>query len=571
MKKSGLILLMAAMALCLPLRAQMTANYYPSDDVIVNPERGFYVQYESLNGSILLTKESLVNLRESKGMTLILMMYYLPEFIDSPISDKALANIQTNFDTMRSAGVKCVLRFAYRWSESTRPWDPTVEMTQQHIAQLAPVLRRNSDVIAVMQAGFVGVWGEWYYSTNFGFPNADFPKRNTVVDALLAALPERRMVQVRTPNLKMGIVGITATDPVTDNTAYNGSKNSRLGHHNDCFLANSSDYGTYGNLTKEKAYLEKDSKFLVVGGETCNPSDFGLCSNALLEMERFHWTYLNSGYHRTVLNGFTTGGCMDIIKRRLGYRLTMERASFTASAKPGGWVSFDIKLVNTGWAAPFNPRDVEIILTGAGGNDKYWIRLPDDPRFWFTNQRISIRHEVKLPDNIPEGAYQVYLNLPDPEAELFDRPEYSIRTANVGTWDAVTGYNDLKIRFTVSASATDSGGSSDLQFIPFPRTPRFGVLTGIDEASVAPATKLYPNPVAADGRLTAEFDADRTEDVRVSITSLTGQQMQWSTVPVVPGYNHLVLPLAGTLSPGIYVLSVQGSSRYLVKKLSVQD
>lgn len=67
-----------------------------------------------------------------------------------------------------------------------------------HIAQLAPVLKKNADVIATVQEGFIGLWGEGYYSDYFSTPNPDEPgamliteqnwtDRATVLKALLAA------------------------------------------------------------------------------------------------------------------------------------------------------------------------------------------------------------------------------------------------------------------------------------------------------------------------------------------------------------------------------------------------
>ena len=53
-----------------------------------------------------------------------------------------------------------------------------------------------------------------------------------------------------------------------------------------------------------------------------------------------------------------------------------------------------------------------------------------------------------MPANVPAGSYTLLLNLPDPL--LSTRPEYSIRLANQGTWDAATGMNSLLHTLTVS-------------------------------------------------------------------------------------------------------------------------
>lgn len=68
--------------------------------------------------------------------------------------------------------------------------------------------QKSLDVIYVLQAGFIGCWGEWYYTTNYGVkkddykPNASQKKdRVEIMKALLNAVPGR-MVQMRTPALK---------------------------------------------------------------------------------------------------------------------------------------------------------------------------------------------------------------------------------------------------------------------------------------------------------------------------------------------------------------------------------
>jgi hypothetical protein len=41
------------------------------------------------------------------------------------------------------------------------------------------------------------------------------------------------------------------------------------------------------------------------------------------------------------------------------------------------------------------------------------------------------------------GTYDVILNLADPYRSIHDNPLFSIRLANVGTWEPSTGYNVL--------------------------------------------------------------------------------------------------------------------------------
>lgn len=90
--------------------------------------------------------------------------------------------------------------------------DTAVQRTQQarileHIEQLKPLLQQNSDVIAVLQHGFIGAWGEGYYTdvfhTNYQATTQNCMDRAEVMAALLDALPTERMIQVRMPQNKL--------------------------------------------------------------------------------------------------------------------------------------------------------------------------------------------------------------------------------------------------------------------------------------------------------------------------------------------------------------------------------
>jgi len=551
-------------------QAQQEVTYTPSEDIIINPERGFYAHKQSTNAATLLNKDNLEDIRENEGISLILMIYYLPDFIEGPISETALLNIETNFNTMREAGVKCVLRFAYRWNQNTHPYDPTVEIVGTHISQLTPILRTGSDVIAVMQAGFIGVWGEWYYSTNFGFPQPDFTKRNKVVEGLLNALPDRRMIQLRTPALKYGICDITYEEFANSESAFSGAKASRIGHHNDCFLASSTDYGTYNNIETDKAFLEAETRYLPMGGETCNPSTYSGCTNAVEQMNRFHWSYLNSGYHQTVLNSWVADDCMTDVKKKLGYRFTLNEGLYTQEAEPGGCFSLDLKLSNHGWAAPFNRRDVEIILKKVGGSENYWIRLPENPQWWLSGMSINMTHKIELPPNISEGTYQIFLNLPDPEPELFDRPEYSIQVANLNTWESETGYNNLNAILEINSSASTEECNTSLRFKPFPRVPHLDRITSENQYNISDRVRLYPNPLGPSQELTMEFSSNHSEIAKLQVISFSGQVLTEEIVEIHPGSNRVEVLSARNLSNGLYILSITGSRSYYIQRFSVQ-
>jgi ABC-type phosphate/phosphonate transport system ATPase subunit len=66
----------------------------------------------------------------------------------------------------RDVGVKVILRFVY--NEDSSGNDTTLNRMIKHIEQIQSngILVNNADVIAVVQAGFIGAWGEWHSSSN---------------------------------------------------------------------------------------------------------------------------------------------------------------------------------------------------------------------------------------------------------------------------------------------------------------------------------------------------------------------------------------------------------------------
>ena len=76
--------------------------------------------------------------------------------------------------------------------------------------------------------------------------------------------------------------------------------------------------------------------------------------------------------------------------------------------------------------------------------DSFAIRLDTDPRRWMPNgATATINEAVLIPNEVPEGDYNLYLHLPDASSALKNNPRYAVRFANVGTWDAKSGMNSL--------------------------------------------------------------------------------------------------------------------------------
>lgn len=429
-----------------PLSELEKVTYQPSEEIICNPERGFFTHQEyATDNDNAITPEFLKECRD-KGMSIIFTAYYMKDFKDKLISEEYLQRIRNNMLALRRGGAKAVLRFAYTSSESEKPWDAPWEITEQHIRQLKPIIDEYSDVICILEAGFIGVWGEWYYTDHYNYQpkKGEYGPRRKMLDALLKMMPQDRMISVRYPVAKLFTFNISHTDTITRQTAYDGSDLSRISFHNDCFLADIDDTGTFGENPDYRKYWEWESKYVAMGGETCKLSEYSNCENAVVDFAKYHWSYINIDYHPAVINQWEDEHCMNEIKKRLGYRFTLSEGYFTPKGEVGNPYEIVLNLQNTGWAAPFNPRDVEIVFVHKKKKaDELRIKLNEDPRFWFPGERVSIKAQFELPKSMPAGEYDIYLNLPDPRPTISSRWEYSIQLANKGVWDKRYGYNKI--------------------------------------------------------------------------------------------------------------------------------
>jgi len=430
-----------------------THRYTESMENFCNPERGFFIQqyFESTDLAEELTAARVRSARANEDWhySLYLTSYYMPSYMDGDIAQAALDRLEHNMLALREGGAKCILRFAYKpsFDPSYRPFEPTPTIVARHIEQIKPYLQKYADVILCMQAGFIGSWGEWCYTTNFPYQpstDQDFESRWAVAEQLMEALPESRQICFRYVALKrryLRMRGLTQT-PLDATTAHDGSIRARWAAHNDAFVSSENDMGTY-IASDDRDWHSTDTKYVINGGESCQMYYSSLAERAIKQLEAYHYTYLNSGYLQSIITQWKESGLMPEIRRRMGYRLVLDKAVITPSPKAGEELTVDLTLRNVGFAAPANPRGVELVLVSKNNPEDKKVYTQDvDPRFWMSGETTQVNLGATL-DNSLSGEYNLYLNLPDTCATLYNRPEFSIRLANENMWEETTGFNKL--------------------------------------------------------------------------------------------------------------------------------
>lgn len=464
---------------------------------ILNPERGLYRHLNLFADPAGGTLYDQCVYARARGYSVIYTQAILSQTFSLSTAD--LEKISTGFNDIRACGAKAIVRFYYIEDDKDKEscngagfcTDPPRTTILNHIAQIKPHLAQHADVIMAVQAGFVGPWGEWHNSTL-----SNDSDRSVILNALLDAVPAKRMVQVRTPAKRHAIfsgsptvskanaIGATATGP----QPFDESQQSRAGHHNDCFLSTLTDQGTYSDYGSdayiaEQDYIEQNARYTPMGGETCdfhsdyNWSEDEVHTRALDEMRRMHWTYLNGGHSPMVRfalgardldyddpnSGYHVQSAQHIgvwpeILRRLGYRIILPAVSFKSRVKRGGLLQFRANIKNVGFAAMFNERPVYLVLHNQ--LNTYKFKLNADPRRWEGRQRrwkvgqrwwevmqqILFSQSVTVPSNAVPAVYTLSLWLPDAAPSLQARPEYAVRFAHSDAlWDSSRGYNILKV------------------------------------------------------------------------------------------------------------------------------
>jgi len=438
MKKIVLILFLL---ITLTLTSQ-TITYQPSNTVISNPEKGFYhyTSTGSSGGYNLLNQNTITSYRTNENITVIQRQFFLRDFITGiPITSTYLTNMQTDFNRIRNAGAKVIVRFTYTSSSSYTVFQPTKAQILAHIAQLAPVVNANKDVIVSIQAGFIGKYGEWYYTGSNEFGNGNYTvltttqwnNRKEVMDRMVNSFNASIPLQLRYVFAKQKMYGNTFV--------------GRIGFYNDSFLGTYGDSGTFNVSSKygtptaaDVTYWQTATVNNPVTGETnmvnAPRTD---CSNTTIEMDRYNWSLINKDYFPTVITNWQTNGCFTTIQKSIGYNFRLNSSNITNGL-------LTINIGNYGYANVFRDRKAFLVCKNTSTNVNYSFVIDNNLKNIRTTSYTITTNLASL--GLPVGNYKLLLNLPDP---FINNKLYSIQTSNLNIW-TIEGFNDLQQVYTIS-------------------------------------------------------------------------------------------------------------------------
>jgi hypothetical protein len=436
-------------------------QYIPDfTSVFPNPERGWHNRRD-IDGRGGDDDRDFSDVKAA-GHTLLHSYLRLDDFKESDrIPHSYLNKLQEALDTIREQGLKIILRPTYVWSEI-----PSVPESRilKHIEQLNAVISKNADVVNHLETGYLGKWGEWHSGLYTDLSNRnDGDTRYRIIEKILETTPDNIHLSMRYP---MHIREILDELPVpAGSEPLTQMQRDRIGHHNDCFLFNEHDRGTYArlNIWFGDQTLEQQKQYTfnlitsyggnkIMGGETCSPA-IDRINATQNEMEAANWTEININFWGDAIekwknNQMPASGNdpeeseFDRISRKLGYRLRLVDATFPESVKAGENYTFAANLNNDGYAGIIKPRPIYLVVEN--GTGRYNIELTNiDVRKWVSGPVALNQQTVNLPSDMEPGTYKLALWLPDASASLQSQPCYSVRFANKNVWDASKGYNTL--------------------------------------------------------------------------------------------------------------------------------
>lgn len=423
-----------------------------------NPERGLSRMATNLAG---LSSSWLTSHRDA-GYRMVTHRQDLSAYVKTATLPKSFLDaLNAGAELHRKVGTKMAMQFSYD-NKGGGP-EPTLSIIKGHIAQLKPFFEANADVIAVVHAGFLGTYGEWAFSKepSIGSPTPSAAARAAVRDALFAAVPKSIPIAWR----NLSDLKAWYPTPLTSAQAFTGTNQARSGIHNDCFLSNKDDSGTYwaagvsdtGRTLSNpfRAYHAKISEWTTTGGENCSGGQYTACADALNDGRTYHWAYLRDDWGTSYHTGWKSQGCYAEIRRSLGYRFQLDAISHAKSASAGGKLNVTVDMRNVGWARIKSDRQLVVTLQNRSTGARITGRAGDMrtlPSQATSSSKVVVA--VSIPATAAAGTYDVYLSMPDIGTRTKDKPEFAVRFANADNSSKGQAWEAANFRFKTGTSVS---------------------------------------------------------------------------------------------------------------------
>ena len=407
------------------------------------------------------------------------------EGVDYDLDEAFFKAWDETFENCRKNGCMIAMRFRYDDLGKDNPEPATFEQVLHHIEQIreSGLLEKYSDIIAFVEAGLVGKWGEMHGGK---YVTVDYKAK--VLEAMLQAVPSPIPVTVRTPDIFAEWAGIERKDlnnfelidSITESeySATIQENKDRVGLFNDGYMGSINDLGTFSNREIETDWINHQAVTSYYGGEFSGAHDYAqsfdtyLPENAIPEMYKTHLSYINCNifpFYKdfTFSEEYSVEGVdnsayygqnvFQFIRDHIGYRFVIRKSELTPTVEQGGDVTVNFKIENTGFAGVIPDVQAYIVLEKDGVFA--YAEADTDCRQWQSCTTTDNTLNIKLPDNIPAGDWNVMLKLSmGTPLSITNMTGRSIRFANKDVWDSSIGANYLG---TVTVTESEKNGTDN--------------------------------------------------------------------------------------------------------------
>lgn len=395
-----------------------TFHFSESQDIIYNPKRGPYIQC-STSEAYRFSKIA----EEEPDVRVILLTLDLKSEIETEhIPQEKLEELETVLLEAKRYGFGIVFRAAY--DSFTGDYDdPSYELILGHVKQICTVLNRHTGILMGVQAGFLGPFGEWHTSQYITFDEQGTDYRTRFLKTMLDSLD---------PSIPVGV----RRQQFLREAQEAGLDDSRLGIYNDGLFGSDSDLGTYAqegyDRQAELAWSENTIQTSFNGGEMPYVTEFSALENAVAELGKLHFSYLNKYYSVDIWDDWEAEEYQGVngrtyIENHLGYRLSLEQLQVSKYLIPGLSLQFNGTILNSGFSS--FPQTGKMYLVLQSG-DRQWETelLVSQNGENFSAQDITFPKDFSLSEDHPlRVGLRISVNSQEPQNSL-----YCVQLANDG-------------------------------------------------------------------------------------------------------------------------------------------
>lgn len=344
------------------------AEWKASEVMLHNPGRGWYRIY-----TFRLPEEpdfsELIWCLDADE-TLAMVMLHIGAYANRSLDDDALRIADEVLAFFGRENKDVILRIVYDNEGRGLEHEPLLfSRLEEHIGQLAPILRKHADTIYILQGLMLGSWGEMHGSKFLG---AQHMRRLYQLTA--EAVGEGTWLAVRRPSYWRVLHGegiLQRPDAI------------RMGLFNDGLLGSGNHLGTYGDRMRvqvgwegpwcpeeENAFTGTLCSAVPHGGEAVYPLD-GQCLSPRETVDclrRLHVSYLNSRHDMRLLEAWKDrktgeGSLYDYIGAHMGYRFCIRSADVYGIRRDR---LLEVTVENTGFAPCYEVCDITIVIKEDG-------------------------------------------------------------------------------------------------------------------------------------------------------------------------------------------------------------